>query len=386
MHKRGPARTAWFIAIGVLSMIGVTHSQPGAHFVREVPWAGKGVWLKIDTHTHTQFSDGGRTVEEVVSRAKRFGCDAIAITDHADGNLRGQTPEYFDAIDKARAAHPDMIIIGRRGVEYSAMERRGTRHGAGGAESGAKARRVQTRFRRPEADDARSVGRRGRIAMAGGQRRRRRRLSRGHLRTSQPRSTLTAWRTSRTSIALARRQRSGDRLCGSTRSPGNQADRQLQLQGNADRPLGSSGGASRRRVGHAASSRPRRLGGLRAFRLPHREPGQSGRLLARRIFGDLGVRARAQRGRRASCTARRQLLCRSRPDRPRSGTAGEHRRPAPRGRRRRNNRGRAGRHARGAGDFSSAADRVAQRAESHRFGRADRNRSVGRKGPGAGRT
>jgi hypothetical protein len=31
--------------------------------------------------------------------------DAIAITDHADSNLRGQTPEYFDAIDKARAAH-----------------------------------------------------------------------------------------------------------------------------------------------------------------------------------------------------------------------------------------------------------------------------------------
>ena len=59
------------------------------------------------------------------------------------------------------------------------------------------------------------------------------------------------------------------------------------------------------------------------------KPLEPRRLLARRILGDVGVRARAQRGRRASRIARRQLLCRSRPDRPRSGTAREHRRPCP---------------------------------------------------------
>ena len=82
MLKTRASRRVVLVAIGALSMIGVTHAQPGAHFVREVPWAGKGLWLKIDTHTHTQFSDGGRTVEDVVSRARRFGCDAVAITDH----------------------------------------------------------------------------------------------------------------------------------------------------------------------------------------------------------------------------------------------------------------------------------------------------------------
>jgi hypothetical protein len=126
MHTRGPARTAWFIAIGVLSMIGVTRSQAGAHFVREVPWAGHGVWLKIDTHMHTRFSDGGHTIEELTYKALQFKCDAIAITDHTDRDLEGQTPAYFDAIDKARAAHPGIIIIG--GAEWNIPPWNGEEH------------------------------------------------------------------------------------------------------------------------------------------------------------------------------------------------------------------------------------------------------------------
>lgn len=120
------ARTSWFIAIGVLAMVGVTRGQPAAHFIREVPWAGKGLWLKVDTHTHTRFSDGGRTVEDVVSRASRLGCDAVAITDHTDGNLLGQTPDYFDAVDKARAAHPGTIVLA--GAEWNIPPWNGEEH------------------------------------------------------------------------------------------------------------------------------------------------------------------------------------------------------------------------------------------------------------------
>src|SRR5262245_47798402 len=69
-----------------------------ARFIRQIPWAGKGTWVKADTHTHTRFSDGSHTPDEVAAKAAEHGCQVIAITDHADNNLRAATPEYADAI------------------------------------------------------------------------------------------------------------------------------------------------------------------------------------------------------------------------------------------------------------------------------------------------
>ncbi|MCU1381408.1 MAG: hypothetical protein JWL71_105 [Acidobacteria bacterium] len=114
------------IAVAVVSLIAVTRGQSVPRFVREVPWTGKGTWLKVDTHTHTRFSDGGRTVEEVVQHAAKFGCDAIAVTDHLDRNLTGATPEYFDAVDKARAIYPNTIIFG--GAEWNIPPWNGEEH------------------------------------------------------------------------------------------------------------------------------------------------------------------------------------------------------------------------------------------------------------------
>lgn len=95
-------------------------------FKRQIPWTGKGVWIKMDPHTHTSFSDGRYSLAKVVEQAANFGCDAIAITDHGDGNLDAATPAYFQAIQEARQTHPDMIILS--GLEWNIPPYGGDEH------------------------------------------------------------------------------------------------------------------------------------------------------------------------------------------------------------------------------------------------------------------
>jgi hypothetical protein len=103
-------------------------TQPaGARFLRQVAWSGRGVWLKADTHTHTQFTDGQSTVSELVSKAIQYGCDAVAVTDHLDSNLKGATPEYFAAVQDARTANPKTVILA--GGEWNIPPFGGDEHG-----------------------------------------------------------------------------------------------------------------------------------------------------------------------------------------------------------------------------------------------------------------
>jgi hypothetical protein len=126
MDQRRTVQILTIIGATALS-VGAIRAQPGgAHFVREVPWSGTGVWLKVDTHTHTRFSDGARTVDEVLNRAAVYGCDAVAITDHTDLNLQAATREYFDSIEKARAKRPNMIVFA--GVEWNVPPENGQEH------------------------------------------------------------------------------------------------------------------------------------------------------------------------------------------------------------------------------------------------------------------
>lgn len=94
--------------------------------VTGVEWQGRGVWLRADFHTHTKFTDGSKTIDEIVAAAGTHGCNVVAITDHGDGNLKGATPEYFDAIAAARAKYPDITVI--TAMEWNVPPGKGQEH------------------------------------------------------------------------------------------------------------------------------------------------------------------------------------------------------------------------------------------------------------------
>jgi predicted metal-dependent phosphoesterase TrpH len=72
----------------------------------------------IDLHTHSTFSDGSLTPEELVAEAERSGVTAVALTDHdTTGGLR----RFLDAAGRSR-------VRGVPGVEISADFNPGTLH------------------------------------------------------------------------------------------------------------------------------------------------------------------------------------------------------------------------------------------------------------------
>jgi len=53
--------------------------------------------MRIDTHVHSNHSDGRSSVRQIFSLAKRVNLDVIALTDH-DTNSGWQQAQYYSKI------------------------------------------------------------------------------------------------------------------------------------------------------------------------------------------------------------------------------------------------------------------------------------------------
>ncbi|MBC7004729.1 PHP domain-containing protein [Photobacterium sp. BZF1] len=95
-------------------------------FVHSLPWINDGIWLSTDTHIHTKYSDGSHSIDEVSEQAMRFGCDVIAITDHADGDLDAGSLDYFLEIESINDLTPELLIIS--GIEWNLPPYNGREH------------------------------------------------------------------------------------------------------------------------------------------------------------------------------------------------------------------------------------------------------------------
>lgn len=84
-------------------------------------------WYKVDTHIHSKFSDGLFTIDQIAEKANQYGCDAIAITDHGDHNLKNVlSSQYFDAVNNAQAKYNTMTVMA--GLEWNIPPFRGREH------------------------------------------------------------------------------------------------------------------------------------------------------------------------------------------------------------------------------------------------------------------
>ena len=100
--------------------------KPEAEFVTSVPWGLTGGTVVLDGHSHTRFSDGALSPQELATEALLNGCGALAITDHGDLWAHAATPEYFAAIDEARKQHPGLILLA--GMEWNIPPYGGREH------------------------------------------------------------------------------------------------------------------------------------------------------------------------------------------------------------------------------------------------------------------
>lgn len=108
------------VVIGICALFTVNLNSASHHTsakVRNIPWSNANATLILDHHTHTTYSDGSLTIDELSEKAKLSGCDVLAITDHTDSK-RTLNKDRLTDIKLARIFHEPLMII--NGLELNA--------------------------------------------------------------------------------------------------------------------------------------------------------------------------------------------------------------------------------------------------------------------------
>jgi len=82
--------------------------------------------LKGDLHAHSNWSDGGSPIEEMVEAARAVGHDYFALTDHsprltvANGLTADRLNEQLDVVEEINARYDDIVLL--PGIEVDILE------------------------------------------------------------------------------------------------------------------------------------------------------------------------------------------------------------------------------------------------------------------------
>lgn len=104
------------LALGASLALGLGVSARAAPETLRHSDAGE-LWLRIDTHVHSRFSDGAESLVTICRRAEAEGLDVLAFTDHAGPRMRGRWETASSSIAAARRACPRLVILA--GMEWN---------------------------------------------------------------------------------------------------------------------------------------------------------------------------------------------------------------------------------------------------------------------------
>ena len=88
-------------------------------------WAGNEASMILDPHTHTTYSDGKLTPDELVHMAMDNGCDALVVSDHADDKQTVSDQQLLE-LQLLREQYPDFLLF--NGIELNMPSYGGREH------------------------------------------------------------------------------------------------------------------------------------------------------------------------------------------------------------------------------------------------------------------